>query len=532
MHKSNIQTFSSISLIFIFLLMIYAPPIKTLFTPKADLTKIEKRTPAAMPELRFDKEAIEAFPSRFEEYYNDHFGFRDSLIHWHNYIKTKWLAKSPVPKVMIGRDDWLFYKHAPDKIMEDLHGENPFTHSELKAFRLNLENKRDWLAGQDIHYLFVAAPNKHSIYPEYIPAARLKKKGVTRLDQLVGYLNEHSDIQILDLRDVLRKAKIHNRLYFPTDTHWNDLGAFVAYKSIMGRISQWFPQEKVLDYECFDESVKHSTDGELAIMLGLPDSFPGDRLLLKLRSPCSKKQDLDLALESVNVREKFLMRCEKASLCAVVFRDSFFTRIVPFLSEHFGRISYIWGYYDQAIYNHAIMKELIRQDRPDIVIEEQGERLLAYPASLDEELADDLQRNRFNGSINTVLLVNRDKGYDGIHSLHQMSVLSDPRGLILRSTGNDSYFSLPLLGLSPTAALVIRVVITSPKDTDLQLYYCSESVPFHTEEQSIHRAIRKGFNEVFFQPPGKDLCGHLRLDIGRTSGEFLLHTIEVRGLKD
>ena len=63
--------------------------------------------------------------------------------------------------------------------------------------------------------------------------------------------------------------------------------------------------------------------------------------------------------------------CDASKLRAVVFRDSFFDSIIPFIAEDFNRIVYIWKPYD-----HAIMKELIAQQKPQIVIEEMVERLL------------------------------------------------------------------------------------------------------------------------------------------------------------
>ncbi|MFY9708086.1 MAG: hypothetical protein WAJ95_19390, partial [Desulfobacterales bacterium] len=72
------------------------------------------------------------------------------------------------------------------------------------------------------------------------------------------------------------------------------------------------------------------------------------------------------------IRSKaFMTKCDDSKLRAVVFRDSFFETIIPFIAEDFNRIVYIWKQYDQAI-----MKELIEQQKPQIVIEEMVERLL------------------------------------------------------------------------------------------------------------------------------------------------------------
>lgn len=47
---------------------------------------------------------------------------------------------------------------------------------------------------------------------------------------------------------------------------------------------------------------------------------------------------------------------------AVIFRDSCASRLVPFLSEHFSRASYLW--------QNDFDADVVQKERPDIVIQE------------------------------------------------------------------------------------------------------------------------------------------------------------------
>jgi hypothetical protein len=47
---------------------------------------------------------------------------------------------------------------------------------------------------------------------------------------------------------------------------------------------------------------------------------------------------------------------------AVVFRDSFVSRLVPFLSEHFSRVVYLW--------QNDFDATVVEQEHPDVVIQE------------------------------------------------------------------------------------------------------------------------------------------------------------------
>jgi len=336
------------------------------------MSNSEKRKLASMPVMEMKRKSIEEFPSKFEAYYNDHFGFRTSLIYWHNYIKVKYLKTSPVDIVMLGKNNWLYY--TPDYVLDDLQGKISFTSRQLYQIKNHFENKRNWLAERGIQYLLVIVPNKHSIYPENIKDKYISKKGKTRTDQLVNYLTDHSELEFIDLRESLLKEKINHRVYFPTDLHLNDKGAFIAYEEIIRKISKWFPQEKVMDISNIRECTKYTSDGELAVMLGLPDCYPAYRHIVKVHSPCSTTHEL--VLESAKEKYKVTQICETAALNGVVFMDSMGLRIMPFLSENFKRVHYIWRYF-----SYEVMQEILEKDQghPDIVIEEILERLFTSP---------------------------------------------------------------------------------------------------------------------------------------------------------
>ena len=273
---------------------------------------------------------------------------------------------------MLGKNNWLYY--TPDNVLDDLQGRIPFSYKQLDQCKHYFENKRVWLEERGIHYLLVIVPNKHSIYPENIKDKYLSEKGKTRTDQLVEYITEHSEIEFIDLRGSLLREKTNHRVYFPTDLHLNDKGAFIAYEEIIRKISKWFPKEKVIDRNNIGELLKYATDGELAIMLGLPDCYPAYRNIVKVHSPCSITHEL--ILKSAPNKFTGTQICKNAALHGVVFMDSMGLRIMPFLSENFKRVHFMWRYF-----GYDVMQEILEKDQehPDIVIEEVLERLFTNP---------------------------------------------------------------------------------------------------------------------------------------------------------
>jgi hypothetical protein len=61
-----------------------------------------------------------------------------------------------------------------------------------------------------------------------------------------------------------------------------------------------------------------------------------------------------------------------------MLRDSFTSHLAPFVSEHFRRAVYLW----QRSFDY----EVIEREKPDVVIEEFGERMRRSSTSPDERL--------------------------------------------------------------------------------------------------------------------------------------------------
>ena len=371
MNESKIQTYSETSLLLVFMLVIFMPFIATVFASKSGISDIEKRKLAPMPKLSLNKESLEQFPSGFEAYYNDHFGFRRMHLLFNNYIKAKMLKSSPVSKVLIGKDNWLYITRLHQ--IEDFQGLRKPEPIQLEAWKAYFQNKRDWLAKHNIKYLYVIAPNKQTIYPEYMPYYINKIEDKTQLDHLLAYLDGGFADEILDLRIPLLEARKKEQVYYRCDTHWNQKGAYIAYKNILGRISTWFPNEKTLAPAPVTEKTKIYKGLDLANMLGLPKSYRETAPLVSLKEACSTVQE-DIELPQIGRIENvmpFARECSKAKLRAVVFRDSFFESVIPYFSENFKQVVYVWHPYDQET-----MEQLASQIKPDIVIEEVGEGFL------------------------------------------------------------------------------------------------------------------------------------------------------------
>src|SRR5207249_2328864 len=102
---------------------------------------------------------------------------------------------SSSPHVVLGKRGWYFYIANP--VGNDFPAIMPLSREGLEAWQHLLEARRDWLARHGSRYLFVIAPDKQSIYPDFLPQSlRRRARARSRLDQLVEHLQAHSNLAI------------------------------------------------------------------------------------------------------------------------------------------------------------------------------------------------------------------------------------------------------------------------------------------------------------------------------------------------
>ena len=53
------------------------------------VSQTEKRKLAELPAIDFSLTSLEEFPTAFDSYFGDHFGFRQQIVRTHNYILVK-----------------------------------------------------------------------------------------------------------------------------------------------------------------------------------------------------------------------------------------------------------------------------------------------------------------------------------------------------------------------------------------------------------------------------------------------------------
>ncbi|WP_428565523.1 MAG: alginate O-acetyltransferase AlgX-related protein [Solidesulfovibrio sp. DCME] len=368
--------------ILVFLALICLPMIDNLCQVAPDVYLMEN-DPTPLPDSSMSQ-IFKSFNVLQRGYLEKTFGFRKLLVRLENILDIFWLRVSNQYQTVIkGKGDWLFLSQENNdlNVIQDYRSVRLFSQKQLNRWVDVYRDRQEWLSARGIRYLIVVAPNKHTVYPEFLPDQFNKVSPVSRTDQLVSAL-EAAGITVLDLRPTMDLVKRQALAYYRTDTHWTTFGAFAGYVQIMKRLGQWFPRFEPEIRGDYDIAIVPDLNGGLASMLALGDFFPESRVVF---TPHFQRKAVETA-EPHTVPPYFqppvIMNTNDPSRpSVVVFRDSFAHELIPFLSEHFNKTTYVWPYPSTAREVRYFDKDLIEREKPAVVIDEFVERYFTeFPA--------------------------------------------------------------------------------------------------------------------------------------------------------
>jgi hypothetical protein len=318
----------------------------------------ENRELAPFPPLTMGSPA--RFGGGLTRWFDDHFGFRSTLIKWYGKERLSLFGVSPTSAVIKGNDGWFFY--ADDRAVDDYASSDLMTADAIANWRKAVVDAQKWLRARNVTYVFTIAPDKHAVYPEEMPASIVRVNEVSRTDQLFTTLQDAG--LAVDVRPSLFEAKARERVFQKTDTHWNDRGAIVAYQRIIFAVRARVPSvPPAWTRADFDAVTRDVEAGDLAGMMGLKRVLREEDLVLVPKRARQARVVTPVGAQPTAEEGYLVTEIPGSSLPrAVIFRDSFVSRLVPFLSEHFSRAVYLW--------QNDFDPDVVIKEHPDVVIQE------------------------------------------------------------------------------------------------------------------------------------------------------------------
>lgn len=220
-----------------------------------------------------------SYQENYNNYMNDNFGFRSSLVRLYNQAQFSLFNTSKAPGVVVGKEGELFI----ESYIDDYIGKNYIGNSKINQQVARLKTLQDSLKARGKDLIVVFAPGKASFYPELIPDKYIKrKKDSTNYKGYSGAFIKQG-VNFLDLNKWFfeNKTKFKHKVYPKYGTHWNHYGMCLG----MDTLIKYIEKKRNLDLPDFDYSIVNyntalkGNDFDVGVLLNLlkpldPDPNP------------------------------------------------------------------------------------------------------------------------------------------------------------------------------------------------------------------------------------------------------------------
>ena len=349
------------------LLIILFISAAALIQPDRKLSKLENRKLKTYGEIDFKIKDFHNVPGEIDDYIKDQAFLKDSMFALYSRFKLS-IGDSPSKDVTIGKDGWLYLGSPHSQNYPDLMGLSNKIMPQPKpdAYIHQKDVFKNYLSSQGIQYLLVIAPDKPTIYPEYLPERyqQFQKKKILFSENVSNQFSKVLGESFIYLKDPLLNAKESikmHQLYFRSDTHWNMFGAAVAEAFIATRIASMFPALD-LGSDSFDPKLisKNSFLGDLGGFTGTTYKIDDVVWLTSKEPDCHENSIGKNGISCIS---------QDRSLKILLLRDSFSEYLKPQLAMRYKELVLVSERPDLDR-----LKELIIDTKPDLVIEQIVER--------------------------------------------------------------------------------------------------------------------------------------------------------------
>ena len=180
----------------------------------------------------------------------------------------------------------------------------------------------------------------------------------------------HEDVYALDLISVMRAHK-DERIYFTTDTHYTELGAYYVYLDIMKRVRETYPSAGVRTVENGDYTVEYYDvpGGDMCSMVGLSMHEMVPFFIANFDDTgsyyVSKRNDgIKAAGFGPRGWERFSALENSDNPTAYFLGDSYGCYILPFIGANFSKV---WTN-EGVLWSYELDQSILEQNKPDYVI--------------------------------------------------------------------------------------------------------------------------------------------------------------------
>lgn len=269
-------------------------------------------------------------------------------------------------QVIGGYDNWLFYKSSLDADpIGDFEGTNLYSEQEMQEMTASVLKTQDEIEDRGIRYALVVAPNKENVYSEYMPAV-YHHADASATDILIGHMKEDG-INVISPKEELLKEHMTDQIYYTYDSHWNQLGAYIAVRDVLSFWGLDMPElsERKISSKELRLDYHDSGEDDLALIAGIRP-FLTDEMEYEVDGTVPMDWNAFMT-EQLSGAVSFFHNDQAVNDASILLvGDSFRHSMVPALREQFADVYVV----HRSYYADGIIDEI----DPDYVIFEYVER--------------------------------------------------------------------------------------------------------------------------------------------------------------
>ncbi|MCF4175265.1 alginate O-acetyltransferase AlgX-related protein [Vibrio sp. McD22-P3] len=430
---------------------------------------------------------------------------------------------------LVGKEGFIFLGNNYDRVTE-LHQGYIVKDNEISTLIDELSVKQAYLNEIGIANIFIIAPDKYSVYPNYLPDW-LKISDDKPVDKFMRTASKRM-LDVVYLKDVLREGSEHLTFY-KTDTHWNRYGAYIGYQETIGTLNK-----------LFDVELQHITEMEF-----LETEKAGGDLaqFLKIGNLVQDIEPNPLDIVSELKRCKYDTSTQTKYECGLVTngethvnQQAFYTenplalnnKKLLYLRDSFGDANsiYFQNTFNKTIqvhYNNLVGNELlglIHSEKPDVLIYQVVERGF-YSGGYTIPWNTDFHVSTVNPSYD---LVDENLTKSTLSSFIDLFSLFDG-SLQVESSKGDGFFIFEPSFLEHEG-FKLHVALESSTSGQLQIFYQTNDFRQFKESNSIRLELKEGYNtfEIVFSPNVHR--EQIRFDLPESGGKFIFRNLHLENI--
>lgn len=315
------------------------------------------------------------YPKQLEDYFNDRFYFRYQAINLNKnlrYFLTQNLYQSG--NTVLDKKNNVIYN-------DSFFGIPRITLDHTNTTTLNLQKINNFCKSNNIKFYIVIVPRRADFikYNTFDIKKKYPQKYKDYITDIIDNIKNKTDINVIYPYEEMLKENKENLVYYKTDHHWTDSGAFITYQKLMNEIKKSYPDFQFLSKKDFNLSynkkVSHILGGQFHSGTMLRNTGVSDVIINKIldykylyfEHPDKKKLKIQKKAQILKNSQKYgfhYMYSNGYDKKVIILGDSFVFAFVKFLPFTFKDLLV----YINTSMSYSEFKDTIKEYKPDILI--------------------------------------------------------------------------------------------------------------------------------------------------------------------